>query len=109
MEDKRTSKKSMRRVIYPVIIVLLVLAAVYALGVFDALRGESDNVLEIDGMQFTGRLADGRFSGPGKIFFENGDTFEGTLVNGQFSGRGVYTFSDGRRVEGEFEKGILVE
>jgi hypothetical protein len=82
-----------------------------------------------DGAHYEGRVASGRFSGPGVLTTAAGDRFEGewsnagrgkgviawahgegyegAWKNGLPNGAGVLTRRDGSRVEGEFADGVL--
>ena len=104
MESGQQINKSTQAAV-PVVFILLIALALYALGVTDAIRGGADNTYDVEGIVFTGELGDGRFRGIGKIVFENGDTYEGPLSGGRFDGYGVFISSDGWRYEGYFSGG----
>lgn len=95
-------------------------------------RGAAQGAVRInwaDGSHFEGRVAAGRFSGPGAlttasgdrfdgewsnadsgrgtIAWTNGDRYEGAWKNQQSEGQGVLTRKDGSRIEGEFSAGVL--
>ena len=70
----------------------IILSACYALDLFGG-----RNVLQVDdkeyeagGFNFSGELADGRFSGYGVIDLLNGERYRGGFSDGRFDGEGVF-------------------
>lgn len=87
---------------------LLVFFALYALG-FVSEKGKYviDRQYINEGFTFTGTLIDGKFSGNGKLVFENGDVYEGEFSAGRFEGHGIFTSVDDWRYEGAFNQGAI--
>ncbi|CAM2961066.1 signal peptide [Streptococcus acidominimus] len=54
---------------------------------------------------YSGKIANNRMNGQGKLTYKNGDTYEGSFKNGVFSGQGTYTSEKGWTYIGEFKKG----
>ena len=67
--EKGKKNKGMRRAVAPIVALVLITLALYALGVTNAPQRGTDNAYTADGMVFTGELCDGSFYGIGKIVF----------------------------------------
>jgi hypothetical protein len=57
-----------------------------------------------EGVNYEGELADGRFSGPGKVYGD-GWQMEGTFIDGRLAGQGAYSDEQGS-YEGAFEDSL---
>jgi len=98
-------KKSLY-ILIPTFIILLML---YALMPATLFSGRQEDTLTLQGVTFSGDLANGLFAGWGMVTFENGDTYEGALSDGRFTGHGVYTSTAGWRFEADFTQGKAEE
>lgn len=56
-------------------------------------------------VSFEGTYRNHNFSGPGVLYFNNGDRFEGNFENDRENGHGVKYYADGSRYEGYFRNG----
>ena len=56
---------------------------------------QSEQYLPGIGAKFVGSLLDGKASGFGRLYFDNGDYLEGDFVEGRCEGIGRYVTADG--------------
>ena len=86
--------------------VILILLAIYALSGAGERRAENE-AFDNGGITYSGGLIDGKFTGYGKLVFENGDIYTGGFLEGRFDGHGSYYSSKGWQVEGSFSNGRI--
>ena len=85
---------------------ILIPLAIYALSGAGERRAENE-AFDNGGITYSGGLIGGKFTGYGKLVFENGDIYTGGFLEGRFDGRGSYFSSKGWQVEGNFSNGRI--
>jgi hypothetical protein len=98
--------KPLQRVTGILVIVISILLAAYALGVFRIPLPITET--GDDGTTYSGNLVYGEFAGPVEITFADGSSWKGELKKGLLNGFGSYTSVDGWTYTGEFEEGELL-
>ncbi len=69
-----------------------------------SVRGPEKTPESVKSGTYTGRLVDGKISGPGILEYDDGSRFEGEWQNGQREGKGTHVSKDGESYEGEWLK-----
>ena len=104
-------KKSVNTIIWLAVSAVVVLCALYALGVIGGSgAGYAEGVeYSADGYTYlyTGALLNEKPDGFGEIVYDNGDCYKGGFRSGRFDGEGVYTSASGWRYEGGFAGGRM--
>ena len=59
-------------------------------------------------LRFEGTYKNHNFSGPGVLYFSNGDRYEGNFENDKENGQGIRYYADGTRYEGNFRDGVRI-
>jgi hypothetical protein len=86
--------------------VILIPLAIYALSGADKKRVENERY-DSGAITYSGSLINGKFTGDGKLAFENGDIYTGGFFEGRFNGRGNYISNEGWQLEGIFSNGQI--
>ena len=87
---------------------VLIPLAIYALSGAGERRAENE-AFDNGGITYSGGLIDGKFTGYGKLVFENGDIYTGGFLEGRFDGHGNYLSIEGWQFEGTFSNGQIGE
>jgi len=53
-------------------------------------------------LRYEGDFVDGKMTGKGTYYWQDGDRYEGDFVDGVRTGKGTYYWQDGNRYEGDF-------
>jgi hypothetical protein len=61
--------------------------------------------IKLNNGRYVGEFADGKRSGQGTYFYENGDKYVGEWQEGQRTGKGTFNFASGAKHVGEFKEG----
>lgn len=89
--------------------VFVILCSLYSIGAFNAFIRKNVQKRAYDsGMEYSGELLDGRFSGKGTLCFQDGSMYVGGFKMGLFEGDAVYNSINGWSLSGIFENGRLV-
>lgn len=89
--------------------VFVILCSLYSIGAFNIFaRKNVQKRAYASGMEYSGELLDGRFSGKGTLCFQDGSMYVGGFKMGLFEGDAVYNSINGWSLSGIFENGRLV-
>lgn len=65
------------------------------------------NAQTADGGSYFGPLKGGKFSGKGRIVWNNGASYGGDFIDGLMSGQGVMRIANGDAYDGQFRQGLM--
>ena len=95
------------------VLIFILLCALFSLrvifGQINTNVTEKEYVLGEFSHKYTGMLADGKFSGSGKLVFSDNSRYEGEFRDGRFHGKGIFFSPDGWRYAGVFAEGKMTE